>query len=309
MENIFILGCGYLGFSLAHFFNDKNHNVTVLGFENDYSKRLNTEIKFFNTRFTNLDELNQFNFTNAIIVNALGTINAKNKIDDIIADISFYETICNLHLYLSEYNIKRIFFISSGGTIYGNTIEDMVDENTKENPTNIYGLQRLFIEHFIKINNIENKIPYTIFRLANPYGGYQLLNKNQGIIPILINNILNNKHMDFWVPLHLQKDYINILDCCRAFEHAICNNNMINETYNLGSGTSISLLDLITKVEDATCKKLNYSNNFNDNDVFNNYSLDVSKLSNAGFKSIIDLDFGINEEIKRIRSTNYINQL
>ena len=66
--------------------------------------------------------------------------------------------------------IKKIIFISSGGTVYGKSKGIPFKEDDCTNPICSYGIQKLSIEKYIQLYNNMYGLDYRIIRLANPYG-------------------------------------------------------------------------------------------------------------------------------------------
>ena len=70
-------------------------------------------------------------------------------------------------------NIKKVIFISSGGTVYGKESKCPLNERTPTNPITSYGVQKITIEKLLYLYNYMYGLDYRIIRLANPYGPYQ----------------------------------------------------------------------------------------------------------------------------------------
>ncbi len=300
VRKILILGCGYLGYNLAHFLSEK-YDVTVINKKkNLYSDATYGSVKFFDINLTDFNTLDDFDLTDYTVINALGSIFPTTNINNISEEFKFYDILTSLLLYISSKKIQRIIHISSGGTVYGNKTILPISENQTLEPTNVYALQKVFFEGFLKVNFLENKIPYTILRISNPYGGYQILNKQQGLIPIIINNIIQNKDMEFWADLNTIRDYIYVSDLAKAFEIVIDNDVTKNEIYNVGSGVGTKILEVIELCERVTSKKLKYVHIQNNVGIVNKNILDITKLKNLGFSTNIILGEGIKKEYERI---------
>lgn len=69
--------------------------------------------------------------------------------------------------------VKKVVFISSGGTVYGKEVDCPLKEKTATNPISSYGVQKVTIEKLLYLYRYMYGLDYRIIRLANPYGPYQ----------------------------------------------------------------------------------------------------------------------------------------
>ena len=68
------------------------------------------------------------------------------------------------------YGVKKLIFISSGGTVYGNPIKVPIPEDHPNNPRCSYGIVKLAIEKYINLFRELYGLDSLVLRLANPYG-------------------------------------------------------------------------------------------------------------------------------------------
>lgn len=303
MKKILILGCGYLGYNLATALSE-NYDVLVICRKNRYISDRNVNFKFYEFDYSDFKKLNGFDLSGYIVINALGSITPNKDISYLCEDFRFYDMLTNLLLVLSKKNIKRFIQISSGGTVYGNKNILSIGEDEVLEATSIYSLQKIFFEGFLKVNYHENGIPFSIMRISNPYGGYQILNKQQGLIPIVIKNIISNTNMNIWADLDTIRDYIYISDLIKAFEIIIEKDESENEIYNVGSGIGTSIKEVIQICEHVTNKKLNYIHEPKNIALIDKNILNIHKIENLGFKIDTNLSQGIKMEYDRIKKEN-----
>lgn len=303
MKKILILGCGYLGYNLATALSE-DYDVLVISRKNRYISDGNVKFKLYEFDYVDLNVLNEFDLSGYIVINALGSITPNKDINYISEDLKFYDMLTTLLIVLSKKNIRRLIQISSGGTVYGNKNNLPIVEDEALEATSIYSLQKIFFEEFLKVNYYENGIPYSIMRISNPYGGYQILNKQQGLIPIVIKNIISNTNMNIWADLNTIRDYIYISDLVKAFRIIIENDECENEVYNVGSGIGTSIKEIIQICEHTTNNKLNYIHEPKNIASINKNILDIGKIKNLGFEIETNLSQGIKMEYDRIRNDN-----
>lgn len=147
-------------------------------------------------------------------------------------------------------NVKKVIFISSGGTIYGKDVSCPISETCKTNPITSYGLQKEIIEKLLYIYKYQYELDYKVIRLANPYGPYQRPNEKLGVITSFIYSALKNKLINVYGDGSVIRDFIYIDDAIKGIIN-IANSNSNTPIYNLGSsqGTSINeVINIIQKI-------------------------------------------------------------
>ncbi|WP_300513175.1 NAD-dependent epimerase/dehydratase family protein [Aliiroseovarius sp.] len=151
----------------------------------------------------------------------------------------------------------RLIFFSSGGAIYGDTLELPIRETHPTNPKSFYGLHKLCLErafiHMAQTHGFE----LVILRVANPYGSH-VRKPQQGVIPILLNRIEKDRPFRVIGDGTAERDYIEMSDLCDAVTRTIALNMQHRRAIilNIGSGIGTSLNDLIAIMEEITGKTL-----------------------------------------------------
>lgn len=144
--------------------------------------------------------------------------------------------------------VKKVIFISSGGTVYGKTFTVPIKENTVTNPINSYGIQKLTIEKLLYLYNYMYNLDYRIIRLANPYGPYQRVHSGLGVISIFINKAINNEAIQVFGDGEIVRDYIYIDDVINGIIN-ITSYNGSERIFNLGSGKGVSINEIVDEIE------------------------------------------------------------
>lgn len=106
------------------------------------------------------------------------------------------------------------------------------------------GYTKAFNEELIKTFCQTNKINFVIFRVFNSYGGDDHFSVVQKIINCAKNHTPFNLKNDGLA----ERDFIHIDDVAQIILHLL-EKNLVNETINIGSGTSIKIIDLINAIE------------------------------------------------------------
>ncbi len=164
----------------------------------------------------------------------------------------FYDVETNLISSLNLFeecikqNIKRIVFISSGGTIYGNPLKLPVPENHPTNPTSSYGIIKLTIEKYLSLYKNLKGLDYKILRLSNPFGERQNPRTGQGLIAHLLYKIKNKQTIEIWGDGRVVRDYFYIKDGARAVYSSLKDESS-ESVFNISSGKGYSINQILEK--------------------------------------------------------------
>ena len=137
-------------------------------------------------------------------------------------------------------------FPSSGGTVYSKSGIGML-ETDPANGANAYGIYKAKCEKIIQ----STPLSHLILRISNVYGKGQRIGRGQGVIAEWINAAKQNEKALVIGSLEQSRDFIYIDDLSRAFEHAVGRKN-VNEVFNIGSGITTSLGELIDLIREIS---------------------------------------------------------
>lgn len=154
-----------------------------------------------------------------------------------------------------EEKVKRIIFVSSGGTIYGVPNIVPTPEDAPTNPITAYGISKLSIEKYLALYEYLYGLEHRILRVANPFGPYQTALKSQGAIAAFMYKCAANQPIRIWGKGDSIRDYIYIDDVVDALLRASTHNGS-HRIFNIGSGEGRSLLQIITAIENVAARPL-----------------------------------------------------
>ncbi|MFH1772966.1 MAG: NAD-dependent epimerase/dehydratase family protein [Patescibacteria group bacterium] len=310
-KNILILGgLGFIGKNLIEeFLLDVNYNIIVFNFKNQPldNKWLNKNVKLYYGDFTLVTDLEKIFKENKIdIIFHLISTTIPSSSNNIIADINHNlgGTIKLLDL-MRNYDIKKIIFFSSGGTIYGlpnGSFPDRFSEDYQNNPICSHGIVKLTIEKYLYLYKHFYSIDYLILRLANPFGEYHF-SSVQGLINVTLKNIANNEPTTIWGSGEVIRDYIYVKDCVRVIKNLI-DKNIYNDIINIGSGLGYSVNEVLNMIKKITGDfKINRleSRKFDVPKIV----LDVSKIKSIINFKPTDIKIGIEKTYNWILKNSY----
>jgi UDP-glucose 4-epimerase len=185
----------------------------------------------------------------------------------------FSNNVCgslNLLNTMLKFNVKKIVF-SSTCAVYGEAQYTPVDENHPKNPINPYGESKRVVEKIIEWYGKLLELNYFILRYFNVCGASDDAEIGDSKKPsvLLVQNAVRGALGIEKFYLTCPKvatpdktpirDYINVVDLNEAHLLAVeklLKEDNIFEIINLGTGTGNSVLEIVSKVEEITGKKI-----------------------------------------------------
>ena len=151
---------------------------------------------------------------------------------------------------LRESDVKRLIYLSSGGTVYGIPQHVPIPETHPQMPISSYGVIKSTIEKYISMYHHLYGLSYVTLRVSNPYGPRQGHGGVQGVVGTFLQNVNDGKQIEIWGDGKIVRDFISIHDlvdlCVKAAESDQCG------TYNAGVGEGISIQDLLAEISAVT---------------------------------------------------------
>lgn len=152
--------------------------------------------------------------------------------------------------------VKKVVFISSGGTVYGVPKTVPIHEDHSTEPICSYGITKLTIEKYLALFQRVHGLEYVVARLSNPYGERQNPQAKQGAVGVFLGRIARGEKLTIWGDGEVVRDYVYIKDACKALISAAKYKPGATDPriFNVGSGAGCSLnelVDALRKVVDA----------------------------------------------------------
>ncbi len=148
---------------------------------------------------------------------------------------------------VSETEVKKIIYCSSGGTVYGIPQAIPIDENHPTDPISSYGITKLAIEKYTMMYSLIAGIDYCLVRPSNVYGPGQRLKIGQGLVGVLAERALRGEPLEIWGSGEVRRDYLYVDDLVSATV-ALVNYTGGQNIFNVSSGESHSVLEIIDMI-------------------------------------------------------------
>jgi UDP-glucose 4-epimerase len=193
--------------------------------------------------------------------------------------------------------VKRIVFLSSGGTIYGIPSQVPIPETAPTDPITAYGVQKLAIEKYLHVYAHLHGLDYRVLRVANAYGPYQTATKNQGAVGAFARAALAGRPIEIWGDGTVVRDYVHAADVARACQQAAIHAGS-TKVFNIGTSEGTSLNELVAALERQLGSKLDVRRRPGRAlDVPRNV-LDVTRAArDLGWQPAVTLDDGLAETL------------
>ena len=278
-------GAGYIGGTFAYEALKNNHNVLALdNFSNSKPEQIKKLKSIFekNFSFNEIDLSIQSNelseclreFKPDVVVHFAGLKSVGESQSNPIKywDNNVVSSI-NLLKAMAENSIKKLIF-SSSATVYGNSKLQPIPETADIKSMSVYGSTKIVIERMFSEAASIGKIDIVSLRYFNPVGAHKekIIFENpfdfpNNLMPRIIRVALGiDEKLEIYGDDYDTKDgsgerdYIHILDLINGHFSAI---NYILEhngesVFNLGTGTSTSVFELIKTFESVNSLKIPY---------------------------------------------------
>jgi len=198
---------------------------------------------------------------------------------------------------------KKFYHISTD-EVYGSLgTEGLFTERALYDPNSPYSASKASSDHFVRAYGETYDMPYIITNCSNNYGPNHFPEK---LIPLFINNIINNRALPVYGDGNYTRDWLYVEDHAVAIDLVFHKGNN-HETYNIGGFNewkNIDLVKLLCKLMDeklhrkkGTSEKLiTYVKDRPGHDL--RYAIDAAKINKElGWKPSVTFEEGLEKTI------------
>jgi dTDP-glucose 4,6-dehydratase len=253
MQNIIVTGgLGFIGSNLIELLLDNKYfviNIDKISYSSNYYNVKSFSKKYY--KFIKCDINNKIKIRKILnqykpvcIFNLAAETHVDRSIDNPSEFIK--SNIFGVYNLLEEF---KIFHIKNKNTklihistdeVYGDILTGRSDEKYPYNPSSPYAASKASSDHLVYSYVRTFKIPAIITNCSNNYGPKQHPEK---LIPKLIYNIINNKHLPIYGKGTNSREWIYVKDHCEALLK-VFKKGKIGEFYNIGSNKNLNNLQI-----------------------------------------------------------------
>ena len=206
--------------------------------------------------------------------------------------------------YWNENFTNKVFYHVSTDEVYGSLGEEgFFTETTKYDPHSPYSASKASSDHFVRAFYDTYGLPVVISNCSNNYGSYQFPEK---LIPLFINNIVNNKSLPVYGKGENVRDWLFVNDHARAID-VIFHKGKLGETYNIGGFNEWKNIELIKVMIKTVDRLLGRKEGVSDNLITYvkdraghdlRYAIDSTKLKDElGWEPSLQFEEGIEKTV------------
>lgn len=259
MRCLILGGSGFIGSSICDRFLQLGHQLRVFERPRVEPYRIfghGESVEWVTGDFSNTHDIRAALKDMDAVVHLIGTTLPKTSNDDPIYDVqsNLVATLQLLEAMQAE-NIRKIVFISSGGTVYGNPQALPIAETHPTNPLTSYGITKLAIEKYLLLYRDLRGLQPVVLRVANPYGERQRIETAQGVVAAFLNRVMGGKPIEIWGDGSVTRDYLHVFDVAEAFARALEYEGP-ESMFNIGSGQGVSLNEMVKTLSDLLGKEI-----------------------------------------------------
>jgi UDP-glucose 4-epimerase len=259
MKVVIFGGGGFIGSSIVDRLLLDGHEIRIFERPRVQPYRIfkeNERVEWITGDFSSTKDVSDVIQGVDVVMHLISTTLPKNSNDDPIYDVqsNVVATLQMLRAMVAN-NVRKIVFISSGGTVYGDPVYLPIDEKHPTNPLVSYGVTKLTIEKYLRIFERMHGVKSITLRVSNPYGERQRVKTAQGAVGVFLHHALKGIPIDIWGDGSVTRDYIHVSDVAEAFVKAleyVGNKNV----FNISSGIGTSLNELLCMLENALDKSI-----------------------------------------------------
>lgn len=200
---------------------------------------------------------------------------------------------------------ENLFYHISTDEVYGSLgTEGFFTEHTAYDPRSPYSASKAASDHFVMAYHHTYQLPVILSNCSNNYGSHHFPEK---LIPLMINNIRNNKPLPVYGKGENVRDWLWVVDHARAID-VIFHNGRVGEKYNIGGLNEWKNIDLVKMLIEIVDRKLGRAPGTSEKLITfvqdrpghdMRYAIDASKLTNElGWKPSVTFEQGLEKTVE-----------
>ena len=248
MKVLLIGGCGFIGSHVVDRLLAEGLQVRVFDRRPEQFRPPLDRVEYVLGDLTSTSQLYEaLSGVDAVIHLASTSVPSTSNLDP-VADITgnLIATVRLLEIMRAS-GLRKIVFLSSGGTVYGIPEVNPVAETHPLRPICSYGIVKVAIENYFHMEHSLHGLQHVILRASNPYGPRQGHTGIQGIIGTHLWRIARGETVEVWGDGSVVRDFIHVRDLAELCVKAVLSN--VAGCYNAGSGEGTSVAEVVRCID------------------------------------------------------------
>jgi len=256
-------GAGFIGSHLVDELINQNHEVAIIdNLSTGIKENINPKAKFYKVDILDnkpvAEVFSKEKENPDFVFHLAAQINVRRSVEDPAFDAST-NIVGSLNVLENcrKYNVKKIIFASSGGTIYGKAPVIPTPEESPEIPLCPYGVAKLSVEKYINYYHKIYGLNFAILRLANVYGPRQNVKGEAGVVAIFSEKMLAKQNVIINGDGLQTRDFVFVGDVVEAIILAMKSGQ--TGIFNVGTGLETNVNTIFKKTRElvnSDCEEL-----------------------------------------------------
>ncbi len=244
MRALVIGGSGFIGSHLVDALLAARHRVRVFDRAPERFRATPAGVQFVQGEFGDTAALAEALADADCVFHLISTTVPATSNLDPVADIqgNLINTVRLLDLMRAA-AVRRLVYLSSGGTVYGIPESDPVPESHPLRPISSYGVVKVAVENYLRMEQHLHGLRPIVLRASNPYGPRQGHGGVQGVIGTYLRKIKEGEPIQLWGDGSIVRDFIHVEDLAALCLQA--GQSDVTGIYNAGSGEGHSIAQII----------------------------------------------------------------
>lgn len=248
MKVLLIGGCGFIGSHVADSLQAHGLQLRVFDRRPEAFRPPLPGVEYVTGDFGDAPQIYEaLSGMDAVVHLASTTVPSTGNLDP-VADITgnLIATVRLLEMMRAA-GVRKLVYLSSGGTVYGIPETDPVAETHPLRPISSYGIVKVAIENYLYMEHRLHGLQHVILRASNPYGPRQGHTGIQGIIGTHLWRIARGEPVEVWGDGSVVRDFIHVRDLAELCALALRSD--VAGCYNAGSGTGASVAEVVAAID------------------------------------------------------------
>ncbi|HLQ18032.1 MAG TPA: NAD-dependent epimerase/dehydratase family protein [Tabrizicola sp.] len=255
MRVLVLGGCGFIGSHVVDQLVANNHDVRVLARRPEAARPPVPGVEYVWGDLRDAAQVSQAVVGCDSVVHLVSATTSASGDRDPQFDVeqNLLTTLSLLDV-LAKADVRRLVYLSSGGTVYGPTTVVPTSETHPLRPIGSYGIVKVAVEGYIQSFARTRGLKPIIIRPSNAYGERQGRNGADGSVSVLLRRALTGDPFEIWGDGSVVRDYLHVTDLARLC--VLSAESSVTGIFNAGTGVGTSLRALVDLAAEVTGRKI-----------------------------------------------------